>query len=273
MSEFNLALIDIGANLAHDCFDHDRDEVLARAQAAGVTRIIVTGSTTQSSLKALELSRDSPGRLFATAGIHPHHAAEFCPEARSKLASLGREPAVVAIGECGLDYYRNLAPKQDQQHAFVGQLSLATALAKPVFLHQRDAHADFLSILREFRRSIVGGVAHCFTGTRAQMEGYLEMDLYIGVTGWICDERRGEDLRAAVSGLPLDRVLIETDAPYLLPRNLPHKPASRRNEPSLLPLVLRTTAYFMGVATEELAVAATRNAERLFRLLPHPANG
>lgn len=267
------ALIDIGANLAHDSFDRDREEVLAKAHAAGVTRIVVTGSTLQSSLKAVQLSRAAADQLFATAGIHPHHAAEFCEEARSILASIGVDPAVVAIGECGLDYYRNLAPKLAQQHAFEGQLALATHLAKPVFLHQRDAHEDFTSILREHRRSIVGGVAHCFTGTRAQMEVYLEMDLYIGVTGWICDERRGADLRSAVSGLPLNRILIETDAPYLLPRNLLSKPVSRRNEPAFLPLILSTTAEFMGVTTEELAVATTRNAERLFRLPPCRADG
>lgn len=259
-------LIDIGANLAHDSFDRDRDEVLARARAAGVRRLIVTGSTAESSRHALALARRSPGVLFATAGVHPHHALEFGPAAAGQLVEIASHPEVVAVGECGLDYFRDLSPRPAQRFAFERQLALATAVCKPVFLHQRDAHADFLAILREQVGALAGGVAHCFTGTRAEMDDYLALGLYVGITGWICDERRGGALREAVTGLPLDRVMLETDAPYLTPRTLGSRNASRRNEPANLPEVLRVTAEHMGVAPDELAAAATANAERLFAL-------
>jgi TatD DNase family protein len=259
-------LIDIGANLTHDSFDHDRTEVIARALGAGVSRLIVTGSTAASSRDALTLSRQFPGTLYATAGVHPHHASEFGTETAPQLVELATHPQVVAIGECGLDYYRDLSPRADQRHAFTRQLSLAVAMGKPVFLHQRDAHDDFLAILKEYAGSLVGGIAHCFTGTRAQMEAYLQLGFYIGLTGWICDERRGEELRAAVKALPIERVMLETDAPYLLPRNLAAKTASRRNEPAYLPAVLATAARCMHVTARDLAIESTRNAETLFRL-------
>jgi TatD DNase family protein len=206
--------------------------------------------------------------LFATAGLHPHHAVEFGPDTASQLVEIAAHPEVVAAGECGLDYFRDLSPRPEQRRAFERQLSLATALGKPVFLHQRDAHADFLAIVRQFAADLVGGVAHCFTGSRDQMDDYLELGFYIGITGWICDERRGEALRSAVAHLPLERLLLETDAPYLLPQNQGGKPASRRNEPACLPLVLNMTASCMQISADALAVASTANAERLFALSP-----
>jgi TatD DNase family protein len=259
-------LVDIGANLVHDSFSHDRPEVIERAAAAGVTRMIVTGSSTDSSRDAVALARQYPQRLFATAGVHPHHAAQFASDTASQLVEIAALPEVVALGECGLDYYRDFSPRRDQRGAFVRQLGIAATIGKPAFLHQRDAHADFLSIVREHAANLVGAVTHCFTGDRAEMEDYLELGFYIGITGWICDERRGDPLRSAVAGLPLDRVLIETDAPYLLPRNLDSKPSDRRNEPAFLPVVLAMTARCMNVSTEELAAATNRNAERLFAL-------
>ncbi len=262
----NLSLIDIGANLAHDSFDHDRPEVISRAVEAGVSRIIITGSTTESSQAALAIARRYSGRMFSTAGVHPHHAVEFGPETAPQLVEMATHPEVVAIGECGLDYFRDYSPRTAQWRAFERQLSLAATMGKPVFLHQRDAHADFLSLVREHSADLAGAVAHCFTGSRAEMDAYLDLGLYIGITGWICDERRGDDLRAAVVGLPLERVMLESDAPYLLPRNLGGRPSSRRNEPAFLPAVLEMTARCMGVPDETLAAASTRNAERLFSL-------
>jgi TatD DNase family protein len=263
-----LDLIDIGANLAHDSFDQDRPEVIARAAEAGVRRLIVTGSTAASSRAALALARRFPGRLFATAGVHPHHAVEFGPGTAPQLVEIATHPAVVAIGECGLDYFRDFSPRPDQRRAFERQLGLASAMGKPVFMHQRAAHGEFLAIVREHANEITGAVAHCFTGSRGEMEDYLQLGFFIGITGWICDERRGDALRQAVAGLPLDRVMLETDAPYLLPRNLEGKPTGRRNEPAFLPAVLAMTANCMNVSPAELAVASTRNAERLFGLPP-----
>jgi TatD DNase family protein len=262
-----LDLIDIGANLTHDSFDRDRAEVLARAAAAGVRRAIVTGASVTGSAQALELAAEHPGVLYATAGVHPHHAADFDAHTSAALSTLLADPRIVAVGECGLDYFRDFSPRDAQRRAFQAQLELAASVGKPVFLHERDAHADFVAVLaplvRDFAR---GGVAHCFTGDPAALATYLELGLHIGVTGWVCDERRGADLRAAVPSIPLDRLLLETDAPYLLPRDLAPKPAHRRNEPAFLPHVLARVAELMERTPEEVARASTANAERLFGL-------
>jgi len=258
-------LIDIGANLAHDSFDADRDAVLQRAATAGVGVIVVTGSSADSSRKALALARAHPGVLHATAGLHPHHASEYSAEHEALFRELAREPQVVALGECGLDYFRNYSPHADQRRAFAAQLALAAELRKPVFLHQRDAHADFLPILEEYRPQLVDAVVHCFTDTRAAMEDYVALGCAIGITGWICDERRGLGLREVARHIPDDRLLIETDAPYLLPRTAP-KTASRRNEPAYLAYVVRALAEARGQGEAHVAQVTTANARRFFRL-------
>ena len=228
-------------------------------------QLIVTGSSVASTHKALELVRQQPGRLFATAGVHPHHAAELSETACAELAELARRPEVVAVGECGLDYCRDLAPRAAQRRAFQRQLELAAQVGKPVFLHQRDAHADFAAILREHGASH-RGVAHCFTGGGEELRCYLELGLAIGITGWICDERRGAHLLAVVRDIPAQRLLLETDAPYLLPRDLRPLPASRRNEPAYLPHIVATVARARGQSLEALAEASTAAARALFGL-------
>jgi TatD DNase family protein len=260
------SLIDIGINLAHDSFDADRDAVVARAARAGVVQMIVTGSTGPSTHAAIGLARAYPGRLFATAGVHPHHARDLTDELVAELRQLATLPEVVAVGECGLDYFRDLSPRASQQKAFHRQLELATAVGKPVFLHQRDAHEDFVAILREHCKGLVGGVAHCFTGSREELTAYLQMDLAIGITGWICDERRGAHLLPLMKEIPADRLMLETDGPYLLPRDLPSKPESRRNEPVYLPHIAAVVARARGTTVEELARTSTEAARRLFHL-------
>ena len=258
-------LIDIGINLAHDSYDVDRDAVIERAHGAGVIQMIVTGSSAASTRQALALSRQHPGRLFATAGVHPHHATELT-SALAELRELTLEPEVVAVGECGLDYYRNYSPHAAQREAFHRQLELAARCGKPVFLHQRDAHEDFISILREHWATLAGGVAHCFTGGAAELECYLELGLAIGITGWICDERRGAHLLELMRRIPADRLLLETDGPYLLPRDLHPRPSSRRNEPVYLPHIARVVARARGEPAESLAQSSTEAARRLFRI-------
>jgi len=260
-----MTLVDIGANLAHESFDHDRDAVLQRARDAGLSRIVVTGSSLASSEAAAALALAYPGFLYGTAGLHPHHASEWQPELSATLMSLAQQPGVVAVGECGLDYFRDLSPRDDQRRAFTAQLDLAVELRKPVFLHQRDAHDDFVAILREYRPSLVDAVVHCFTDTAQAQADYLALDCHIGITGWICDERRGRHLLESVRDIPETRLLIETDAPYLLPRTAP-KVAHRRNEPAYLPYVLRTIAAARGVDDAALAATTTANAVRFFRL-------
>ncbi|HWG70162.1 MAG TPA: TatD family hydrolase [Steroidobacteraceae bacterium] len=261
-----ISLIDIGSNLTHDSFAADRDAVLARARDAGVSRQIVTGADLASSQLAADLAAAHPAVLASTAGVHPHHARSFDATQREGLAALLLRPGVVAVGECGLDYCRNFSPPEAQRTAFIAQLELAAGAGKPVFLHQRDAHQDFAAILEEHRARISRGVAHCFTGGRAQLEDYLALDLYIGVTGWVNDERRGGHLREAVPHIPADRLMLETDAPYLLPRDLVPSPKSRRNEPCYLPHIARTVAALRGESLEALAAATTRNATRFFAL-------
>lgn len=265
MTDSAMHLVDIGVNLAHDSFDADRVAVIARARAHGVTRMIVTGSSLGSSEAAVNLARDHAG-LFATVGVHPHHADEVDSAQLPALAALAARPEVVAVGECGLDFFRDFSPRERQVAAFRLQLGLAMQAGLPVFLHQRDAHERFLALLDECGTRMPRGVAHCFTGGPQELADYLDRGLYIGVTGWICDERRGDALREAARYLPLDRVLLETDAPYLLPRDLEPRPRTRRNEPMHLPHVLHTLAHFMDVAPLLLAEASTRNAEMLFGL-------
>ena len=267
----NLVLADIGLNLAHDSFDQDRDRVMADAWDAGVRFAVITGSTLASSRAAIELARARPQYLRATAGVHPHHAREFLDADVPALAELIALPEVGAVGECGLDYFRNFSPHGDQERAFRAQLDLAVVIRKPVFLHQRDAHASFIRILREYRSNLAGGVAHCFTGNAAELDDYLDLGLHIGITGWICDERRGLHLRELVRRIPAERVLLETDAPYLLPRDLSPKPPNRRNEPRFLPHVLAAVATARGESPAELAALTTRNALALFDF-PDAAN-
>lgn len=258
------SLVDIGLNLGHDSFDHDREAVVAAAKSVGVHHMVITGSTLASTRHAIELARSDPATYRATAGIHPHHAREFHDHDVAELRGLLRAPEVGAAGECGLDYFRNFSPHEDQERVFRAQLALAVEAGKPVFLHQRDAHEAFVAILREYLPRLPGGVAHCFTGDGRELGDYLDMGLSIGITGWICDERRGQHLRELVARIPLDRLMLETDAPYLLPRDLQPRPKSRRNEPRHLPHILATVAACRREDPVVVADATTRNALAFF---------
>lgn len=258
-------LIDIGSNLTHSSFLPDLDRVIERAMAAGVLRQVVTGADLAGSRAAAQLATGHPA-LWSTAGVHPHHASEFDPSQHEALREILRLPRVVAVGECGLDYFRDFSPRPAQRAAFIAQLEIAAAGGKPVFLHQRDAHEDFTAILAEHRAALAGGVAHCFTGGPRELEAYLALGLSIGVTGWVCDERRGASLRESVPRIPRERLMIETDAPYLLPRDLVPRPKSRRNEPAFLPHIARTVAALRGESPQDLAAATTQNAVRFFGL-------
>lgn len=259
-------LVDIGANLAHDSFDDDRDEVLDRARAAGIARIVVTGSSDDSNRQAAALAQTHPGFLYSTAGMHPHHASDYDESSATLIRELADAGQIVAVGECGLDYFRNFSPRDAQLEAFRSQLDIATDTGLPVFLHQRDAHDDFVEVLEPALPKLSRAVAHCFTGEHESLREYLAMGLYIGVTGWICDERRGTHLKEIVSIVPDDRLMIETDAPYLLPRTIAPKPRSRRNEPMHLVEVLRTVAEARGQSMAHVAAITTANAERFFDL-------
>jgi TatD DNase family protein len=258
-------LIDIGINLTHDSFDVDRSDVIDRARSAGLTHLVVTGASLDGSVQALALAQTDPAFLSATAGVHPHHARELTWDNRSRLAAVMEHPLVRAVGECGLDYFRDYSPRPDQRRAFEWQLDMAIERSKPLFLHQREAHTDFVAVLNA-AGPLPPCVAHCFTGTLAEAMTYLEMGLYIGITGWICDERRGEHLLEVVRHVPAGRLMIETDGPYLLPRTLRPKPPSRRNEPAFLAEVARVVAQARGESIESLAAHTTLTAARFFGL-------
>ena len=259
-------LIDIGANLTHDSFDQDRADVIRNAQEAGVAQFIVTGASREHSPMALQLAQEYPGVCFATAGVHPHHATEYTNECDAEMRALLAHPEVVAVGECGLDFFRDFSPRPAQRKAFEMQLQSAADIGKPLFLHQRDAHADFMTIMRNFDGRIGPAVVHCFTGTREEMYDYLDNDWYIGITGWLCDERRGQHLREIVKDIPANRLMIETDAPYLMPRTLKPMPSSRRNEPKYLPHILEELAQDRGEEVNKTASNSVATTREFFRL-------
>lgn len=256
--------IDIGVNLAGKHFAKDWPQVVAQAQAQGVVQMLITGTSVVTSQAGSRMAGKHPGVLFSTAGIHPHSAKDCSPSALQTLRALAQASQVVAIGECGLDFNRMFSPREDQESAFNQQLELAAELRLPVFLHERDAFEPFAEILAHWRPKLVGAVVHCFTGNRPALERYLALDCHIGVTGWVCDERRGKPLAELVPEIPGDRLLIETDAPWLTPRTLTPRP--KRNLPEYLPHIAAHIARLRQIEAEELAKISTENARRLFGL-------
>ncbi|SFR93225.1 TatD DNase family protein [Dyella sp. OK004] len=261
-----MQLLDIGANLTHESFHHDFDAVMQRARDHGVTRMVVTGASRDGSTHALDLARRHPGELYATAGVHPHHAIDYDDTTHTLLHELAQQPEVRAVGETGLDYNRNYSPRDVQLAVFERQLQIAVDVQKPLFLHQRDAHEDFIALLRRYRDKVPAAVVHCFTDTGEALRDYLALDCHIGITGWICDERRGTHLRELVRDIPANRLMIETDAPYLLPRTVKPQPSHRRNEPMYLRHICYEVARDRGEPVEITAANSTATAEAFFGL-------
>lgn len=254
-----MALIDAGLNLTSSQYDNDRDLIMARAKEAGVESCLIIGGDEDDSRHALTLAKQYT--VFATAGVHPHYAKTASPELSERLSELSQAPEVVAIGECGLDFNRDFSPRPQQRAVFATQLELANSLDMPVYMHERDAHDDMLAMLKEYQPK---GIVHCFTGTPEQAKAYLDLGLYLGVTGWVCDERRGSDLNAALRVIPLERLIIETDGPYLLPRTIRPKPKSRRCESAHLPYVVEHLADAYQSTSLEIATHTSANFKRLF---------
>jgi TatD DNase family protein len=257
---------DIGVNLMDKRLSVE--PLLMRAQAANVNHLLITGSNIPESQNAALVATKWPKRLFSTAGIHPHHAKDASPNFIDDLRELAALPEVLAIGECGLDFNRNFSAPEQQLEIFESQLILATELQLPVFLHERDAFAQQIALLKKYRSGLCGGVAHCFTGSKEQMHAYLDLGFYIGITGWVCDPKRGDELRDAVHELPLDRLLLETDAPYLWPKTLARadSQASGNNEPCNLPHIAEYLATLLQVEEAELEQHAFHNSCQLLQL-------
>ncbi|MGQ7958199.1 TatD family hydrolase [Pseudomonas sp. SP16.1] len=268
-----MQLIDIAVNLTHPSLATQAEALLERARAAGVCQLVLTGTSLSESEASLELCRrldDSGERLFSTAGVHPHDASAWNGASATALKALLGEPEVRAVGECGLDFDRDFSPRPQQEKALEEQLALAAELAMPVFLHEREASQRLLEILRDFRDRLPAAVVHCFTGERRALYAYLDLDLHIGITGWVCDERRGTHLHPLLGDIPADRLMLETDSPFLLPRSLRPKPKSGRNEPAFLTEVLREVARHRRQSEQQLA-AETSACARAFFGLPVPS--
>ena len=238
-------IADIACNFTSDRFDNDLDQVINRAIVNNITKFGLICSRLSDIDKLLEIYNRYSKDMFFTIGVHPHHANEINEEYLKKLKEVINNNNPHAIGETGLDFFRNLSTYEEQIFAFEEQIKIAIDTNKPLFLHQRDSHDDFIKILRKYSSDINKSVVHCFTGTKEQLNDYLELDCYIGVTGWICDAKRNIELRKTIKNIPLERLMIETDCPYLIPKNLEEKPKNNRNEPTYLNHIANEVAALM----------------------------
>ena len=261
-----MPLFDLCFNFTSDKFRGDEDALLERAKNVGVDRFLVTGSDQEDSRFSVELAERYQAGMYASVGVHPHLAKNWQANTLDVLRELATSERVKAIGEAGLDYHRNFSSHDQQKQAFRQQIELSIELQLPLFLHERDAHEDFYALLQEYKSELGPTVVHCFTGDRAALENYVAMGLYIGITGWICDERRGIHLQDLVKIIPQDRLMIETDAPYLFPRTFKPKPKNNRNEPSFLPHIAEHIARHRGDDIQHLYQFTMDNTLRFLNI-------
>lgn len=259
-------MIDIGVNLTNSRFDKDRESLIARAKEIGLKAMLVTGTNLKESIGAAKLCQQYPEFLYSTAGVHPHDADNVDADFIEQIKELASLEVVKAIGECGLDFNRNFSTPENQMRVFEQQVNLAQSLNMPLFLHQRDAFDAWFTILKPYIDQIPGLVSHCFTGNLSELRTCLDAGMYIGITGWLCDRKRGQELRDIVKYIPLDRLMIETDAPYLTPQNIRPKPKSSRNEPSYLPHIIETIVSSTNHSIEEILHHTTLNAKSVFNM-------
>ncbi|KPZ72312.1 Tat-linked quality control protein TatD [Shewanella sp. P1-14-1] len=258
--------IDIAVNLLSSRLVADIDTIIHNAAEKNVSPLIVIGSDLSESTDAITLCQQYPMQLLSTAGVHPHQASTWNEFSKAELQSLVDSEHVVAIGECGLDYNRDFSPRDKQREAFDAQLALAVKLQMPVLMHCRDAHDDFVEIVSQYRQQLPAAVLHCFTGTRDELLACIELDLHIGITGWVCDERRGAELASIVPLIPDNRIMVETDSPYLLPRSMRPKPKSSKNLPQYLPYIVDYIAQLRGQTYEQFSDHCYRNSVNFFNL-------
>lgn len=256
-------LIDIGINLTNKQFHNEQEEIINRALDNGVEQMILTGTSLRGSRESAAMAADYPGILFSTAGIHPHDARSFYQEDIPELRRLLRQEHVVSVGECGLDFDRDFSPRPAQEKCYRAQLELASEVGKPLFLHERSAFRRFNEITDDYLSRLPKAVIHCFTGTLQEAKLYLDKGFYLGFTGAISDSKRFGHLEEVVRYVPLDRMMIETDAPFMLPKNLPRM-QNRRNEPSFLPYVAGTVAAMKNISISGVAAETTETARKFF---------
>jgi TatD DNase family protein len=262
--------IDIGINLTNKQFQNDIDDVVQDALDADVSQMILTGTSVRNSEQSSRIAKEYPGILYSTAGIHPHDAKSFDAQSISKLRNLLKHKHVVSVGECGLDFDRDFSPRNIQETCYKAQLELAIEVQKPLFLHERAAFTRFMDITKDYLPQLPKAVVHCFTGSLSEAKTYLDNGFYLGFTGAISDSKRFEHLKEVIQYVPLDRMMIETDAPFMLPKNVPNsllkKYHERRCEPAFLPFVAGTVAQFKGLSLNKAAEETTRNAKRFFSI-------
>lgn len=259
-------LIDIGVNLMHRSFNKDREKIIQNAKILGVSPIILTGTTEKSSLQTKNYVSKFNGELYSTAGVHPHNAKDCNENTIVNLHKIAKSPYVVAIGECGLDYNRDFSPRNTQRKWFEKQIQLANKFDMPLFLHDREAYDDFRAILEKYEGHIKNAVVHCFTGSKKELKAYLDLGCYIGITGWVCDERRGKNLAKIINIIPEDKLMVETDAPFLIPRDMKNTQKNNRNEPSYLPHIFEAIAFNMGKDPKELSKTVYQNTLCFFEI-------
>ena len=256
--------IDIACNFTHDSFKDNLDEVLNNADQAGVDKFVLLCASLADINPIKVIQNNTPEKFFISAGIHPHHATEILEINYDALLKKLKSISPNAIGETGLDYFRNISPPDIQKQSFGMHIEIAKELSLPLYLHQRDAHGDFIRIIKENISNFPKFVVHCFTGTQAELDEYLELGAYIGLTGWICDAKRNIDLRKSIKNIPIEKMMIETDSPYLIPKNLMVKPNKNINEPKYLPHIANEICELTGYELEELKSATSNNAIEFF---------
>ena len=257
-------LFDIACNFSSNRYDNDLDEVIKNAKNNNVTKFLVVSASINDVDKVYSIYQKYRSDCFFTVGTHPHHANEINSESMKKMRILVKDLKPCSVGETGLDFFRNLSTLEEQIFAFEEQIKLSIEFNKPLFLHQRDAHDEFIKIIMKYKNDINKAVVHCFTGTQKQLDSYLNLGLYIGLTGWICDERRNVELRKSIKNIPLDKLMIETDSPYLIPRNLDIKPENNRNEPSYLPHIAKEIADIINIDSSKLIDITYKNSISFF---------
>ena len=257
-------LFDIACNFSSDRFEKDLNKVIKRAKDNNVTKFLLVSASLKDAEKVNKIYQDNKDSCFLTIGSHPHHANEFNSSSPSEMKRLIDEYKPHSVGETGLDFFRNISSYEEQLFAFEEQIRIAIETNLPLFLHQRDAHDDFLKIISKYKNDISKAVVHCFTGTQKELDDYLEMEFSIGLTGWICDERRNIDLRKSLKNIPLDKLMIETDCPYLIPRNLNNKPKNNRNEPAYLPHIANEIALLINLDKDKLIDITYKNSINFF---------
>ena len=261
IKENPVLLFDSHCHLDDEAYEGDMDAVIQRAADAGVAAMMIAGVDLDRIQKSLALAKKYEG-LYTAVGIHPHDAKSSSEEVIDELRRLARDPKVSAWGEIGLDFNRMYSPREEQEKWFIRQLAEADALEFPIIFHERDSGGRLIEILAHHFKSSRKGVVHCFSGDGDELEKYLEMGLYIGVTGIVTMKERGAALRRLIPRIPEDRLLVETDAPYLTPA--PEKNKTRRNEPAFVKRVLMKLAEIREVDSADLARVTTENACRLY---------